>query len=124
MHFYKCEICSNIIELILDGNGRIDCCNQEMDKLTANTVDAAQEKHVPEVTVSGDKINIKIGSVIHPMIEEHHINFICLQTDKSFYRRALSVGEQPIANFNLSDNEKPIAAFEYCNLHGLWKKEL
>ena len=124
MHFYKCEICGNLLDLILDGRGRLDCCGQEMDELPANTVDASKEKHVPEVTVSGNKVQIAIGSVLHPMVEEHHINFICLETDKCAYRKALKIGEQPIANFTLTDGEKPVAAYEYCNLHGLWKKVL
>ena len=124
MQFYKCKICSNLLDLILDGKGTLVCCNQQMTKLTANTQDASIEKHVPYVTVSGDKVHIAIGSVLHPMLQEHHINFICLQTDKCVYRKTLKIWQEPTADFTLTNSEKPVAVYEYCNLHGLWKKDI
>ena len=101
----------------------IMCCGAPMDELKANTEDAALEKHVPAVTVDGNKISVVVGDVEHPMLEEHFIQWIYLETEKGGQRKALKPGDAPKAVFVVED-DKPVAVYEYCNLHGLWKKDL
>ena len=90
-------------------------------ELIANTVDAAQEKHVPVITINGDEVKVAVGSVEHPSLPAHYIEFIVLVTEDGFQMKWLKPGDKPEAVFKITD--KPIAAFEYCNLHGLWKAE-
>lgn len=120
--FYLCEKCKNILLKVVDGGVEPVCCGQEMTLLTANTVDAAYEKHVPVVEVREDYVDVMVGSVAHPMVEEHYIMFIYLATDKGGQVKVLKPGDEPKASFALKD-EKAIAAYEYCNLHGLWKAD-
>ena len=100
------------------------CCGETMKEIVPNTTDAAQEKHVPDVTVDGKTVTVKVGSVTHPMLEAHYIQFIILETSKGFHKIDLKPGEAPEAVFTLAEGETPIAAYENCNLHGLWKKEI
>lgn len=93
-------------------------------ELKANSTDAAVEKHVPVVTIDGNKVHVEVGSTLHPMLENHYITMITLVTDRKAIRRNLKPGEQPMADFNLVDGEKVEACYEYCNLHGLWVKDL
>ena len=95
-----------------------------MTELKGNTSDGATEKHVPVVSVDGDKVTVKVGSVDHPMLEEHFIQWIVLETTKGFQKKNLKPGEKPEATFALTDGEKAVAAYEYCNLHGLWKADI
>lgn len=120
--FFKCEVCGNIIGVIQASGAPISCCGKNMVELTPNTVDAAQEKHVPVVEVEGSLVKVKVGEVAHPMLEEHFIQWIYLETTSGGQRKALVPGATPEAVFALTENEKAIAAYEYCNLHGLWKK--
>lgn len=113
-----------IAMLILKGTEEIYCGGSQMQKLTANTTDAAQEKHVPEVKVEGKKISVQVGSVPHPMTAEHLICWIYLQTKKGGQYRHLSPTDKPEATFTVQDDDEPLAVYEYCNLHGLWKKDL
>ena len=89
-------------------------------ELVANTTDAAGEKHVPVITVVGDEVKIEVGAVEHPSLDAHYIEFILLETSHGIHTRWLKPGMKPEAKFRLADGEKPVAAFEYCNLHGLW----
>ena len=95
-----------------------------MELLKPNTVDAAQEKHVPVVTVNGDKVSVKVGSVEHPMTPEHFIGSILLETSRSLQVKYMKPTDKPEAEFVLAPGEKPVAAYEYCTLHGLWKAEI
>ena len=113
-----------IAMLILKGTEEIFCDGSKMQKLVANTTDAAQEKHVPEVKVEGKNISVQVGSVLHPMTEEHLICWIYLQTRKGGQYKILTPQDTPQANFIIADDDKPVAVYEYCNLHGLWKKDL
>jgi superoxide reductase len=115
---YKCELCGNIVELVHGGPGALVCCNEKMVLLNANTVDAAKEKHVPVIEIGADKISVKVGSVPHPMLEEHYIEWIELVADGKVYRQNLKPGEAPEAVFPVI--AKQVTAREYCNLHGLW----
>ena len=123
IRFYKCEHCGNIVGLIHNAGVPMMCCGQKMTELVPNTEEASVEKHLPVVTVDGDKVNVKIGSAPHPMGDEHHIVWVYLQTDKGGQRKCLEIGAEPEVNFALCD-EKPVAVFAYCNLHGLWKTDI
>ena len=94
-----------------------------MTKLEPGTVEASHEKHIPVVDVDGNTVTVTIGSVEHPMTEEHHIVWVYLQTDRGGQRKCLEIGKAPVVSFALSD-EKPIVAYAYCNIHGLWKTEI
>lgn len=118
--FYICEHCKNLIGMIHDAGVPMMCCGQKMTKLQPGTVEASHEKHIPEVKVDGNMVRVIVGSVEHPMTEEHHIAWVYLQTDKGGQRKCLQVGSAPVVNFALAD-EKPLFVYAYCNLHGLWK---
>lgn len=117
--FYICKHCGNIIGMIHSSGVPVVCCGENMTELVANTTEASTEKHLPVVTVDGSTVTVKVGSVAHPMTAEHSIQWIYLETDKGGHRICLKPGDEPQAVFCLKD-EKAIAAFEYCNLHGLW----
>ena len=121
--FYICEKCGNIVEIINDSGVNPHCCGQKMSVLEAGVVEASREKHIPEVELSEGRVKVSVGSIEHPMAEEHSILWIYLQTNKGGQRKNLKVGDHPVAVFAL-DDEKPVAVYAYCNLHGLWKKEI
>ena len=121
--FYLCERCGNLVGLIENGGGALVCCGQKMTKLEAGVVEASREKHIPVATVEGSKVKVVVGSVLHPMSEEHNIGWVYLETDKGGARKCLKPGDEPVVEFALGD-EKPVAVYAYCNLHGLWKTEL
>ena len=121
--FYICRHCGNIVNSIKNSGVPMVCCGEKMEELTANTVEASQEKHLPVVSILGDKVKVEVGSAAHPMLEEHSIQWIYLETTKGGQRKDLQPGESPEAEFTLT-NEKPVAVYEYCNLHGLWKTEI
>lgn len=122
--FYICSHCGNVAEKINDAGVPLFCCGEAMNELVPNTVDAAQEKHVPAVTVEGNTVHVQVGTVIHPMLEEHHIGFIWLETELGGQRRSLVAGDEPKATFVVAPGDKAVAVYEWCNLHGLWKAEL
>src|SRR5690554_5555818 len=95
--FYRCSICGNIVELIENGGGELVCCGQPMDLLEANTTDAATEKHVPVLSKEGNTLKVAVGSVDHPMVEEHYIQWICVVQDNRTQRADLKPGDAPKA---------------------------
>ena len=121
--FYICEKCGNLIGMINESGVPIMCCGQKMTKLEAGTVEASLEKHVPEVTLGDGYVKVDIGSIPHPMLEEHSIEWVYLRTDKGGQRKTLLPGDEPSVTFAVAD-DKPIEVYAYCNLHGLWKKEI
>ena len=121
MKFYVCEHCGNIIEYVKETGVPVMCCGQKMVELVPGTSDGAFEKHVPVVNVEGDTVTVKVGSVEHPMVEAHYIQWIILETNKGSHKVNLSYTDKPEAVFKLTDGEEVICAYEYCNLHGLWK---
>lgn len=123
IRFFVCEHCGNIVGMIHNAGVPMICCGAKMVELTPNTVEASAEKHLPVVSVEADKVFVKIGSVPHPMLPEHHIEWVYLQTDRGGQRKCLKVGSEPEVTFALFD-EKPVAVFAYCNLHGLWKTDI
>ena len=124
MLFYKCAKCGNFVTFLTEkGPCTPMCCGEAMAELTPNTTDGAIEKHVPVIAVDGGKVTVCVGSAEHPMLDAHYIQFIILETNKGYHKCDLKPGDAPKAEFILADGEKAIAAYEYCNLHGLWKAE-
>jgi len=121
--FFLCKHCGNLVGVIHDSGAPMTCCGDHMTLLKANTVEASHEKHIPVVTIDGNKVTVNIGSVDHPMTEEHYIQWVYLQTTKGGQRRYLNPSEAPNVTFYIGD-EEPLVVYEYCNIHGLWKKEL
>jgi len=109
------------MELVKDSGAPVTCCGQKMTELIPGTTDGAFEKHVPVVTVTGNQVIVAVGSVEHPMMEAHYIQWIAIETTKGVHRINLSPAEQPKATFFLAEDEEFLSAYEYCNLHGLWK---
>ena len=122
LKLYKCAHCGNIVEMVEDKGVTPVCCGEAMTLLDPNTTDAATEKHVPVVTVDGNQVTVSVGSVTHPMEEKHYIQWISLQTEQGNQRKALKPGQEPTVTFAMAPGDKFVAAYEYCNLHGLWKK--
>ena len=119
--FVRCKECGKIAVILQDSVCPTKCCGEAMVELVANTTDGATEKHVPVVTREGNKISVTVGSVEHPVLEAHYIQFIALECETGFRIAYLKPGDKPTADFYA---EEPVmAVYEYCNLHGLWKTE-
>ncbi len=123
IRFYVCEHCGNIIGVIHNAGVPMMCCGQKMTLLEPGTVEASHEKHIPVVEKNGDIVKVTIGSIAHPMLEEHHITWVYLQTNRGGQRKCLPIGGEPTVSFALCD-ETPVAVYAYCNLHGLWKTDI
>ena len=121
--FYICRICGNLVGMIHDSEVEIICCGEPMEELIPNTVEAAVEKHLPVISLDGDTVTVNVGSVEHPMIDAHYIPWVYLETKKGGQRKNLAPGDKPQAVFSVIDDEA-VAAYAYCNLHGLWKTTL
>ena len=121
--FYICKHCGNIIEIVKDAKVPMMCCGEKLHLLEPNTVEASGEKHLPAVSVEGNKVKVNVGTVQHPMAEEHFIEWVYVETEKGGMRKHLNPGEEPIVVFDLGE-DKPIAVYAYCNLHGLWMTEI
>lgn len=121
--FFRCKHCGNFVELIHNTGVPIICCGEPMEELLANTVEASTEKHIPEVSVKERLVHAKVGSVAHPMTEEHHIEFIYLKTKNGAQRRCLEVGTEASVMFAVLE-DTPTEVYAYCNLHGLWKVDV
>ena len=122
--FYVCKHCGNIINYIKDSGVKVVCCGEKMQELVPGTVDASREKHIPEIKVEGQKVTVTVGSVEHPMVAAHYIEWILLETKEGLQKKELKPEQAPVAEFYISETDEVVAAYEYCNLHGLWKKEL
>ena len=122
--FLLCRRCGNLIEMINDSGVTPICCGTDMDVLTANTTEAATEKHIPVIEINGNIAKVIVGEVLHPMEEAHYIEWIYLETNKGIKRVNLKPGDEPVVSFTLAEDETVSSAYAYCNLHGLWLKEL
>ncbi len=124
LKFYKCNTCGNIIIKLHDSQMPTECCGKIMEELQPESTDGDKEKHVPKCLVKNNTVCIEVGKIKHPMTKEHHIEFIILETNKGFYVRKFELKECteciPKACFNLSDGEFSLAAYEYCNIHGIY----
>jgi len=121
--FYSCSHCGNIAVLVVDKGAPLVCCGEKMSELIANTADASIEKHVPDVTSSGNMITVQVGSAPHPTEEAHHITFVYVATENGGQRKRIKIGAEPKCSFSFTD-DKPVAVYAHCNLHGLWKTEV
>lgn len=121
LKFYRCEHCGNIIAMIKDAGVPVICCGQKMTEIIPGTTDAAVEKHIPVYQVEGNLVKVRVGSAEHPMLPEHYIEWVCLQTKQGSQRKLLHPGEKPEACFALCEGDEVEAVYAYCNLHSLWK---
>ena len=121
--FYVSSRCGNLVGMINESGVPMMCCGQKMDELVPNTVEASGEKHIPAVTLGDGVVEVNVGSVDHPMAPEHFIEWVYVQTEKGGQRKALKPGDAPHVTFALGD-DKAVAVYAYCNLHGLWKVDL
>lgn len=121
--FFICNHCGNLIHLIENAGVPIGCCGEPMHRLHPNTAEAAQEKHLPVSQVEGNVLQVSVGSTHHPMSQEHAIRWVYLQTQRGGQLKYLQPDEAPQVHFTL-DQDKSIALYAYCNLHGLWKAEV
>lgn len=119
--FYRCEKCGNIIAVVKASGVPVMCCGQKMTEIVPGTTDAAVEKHVPVFEVKDNLVTVTVGSVAHPMLPEHFIEWISIQTKQGNQRKALQPGEAPVACFALCPGDEVEAVYAYCNLHSLWK---
>ncbi|MBR6802084.1 MAG: desulfoferrodoxin [Eubacteriaceae bacterium] len=121
--FFICENCGNIYAEVKGGGAKVMCCGQKMTQIEPNSSGASVEKHMPVYEVKDNIVTVTVGEVIHPMSEEHLIQWISIQTNKGNQRKVLSADGEPKAQFVLLEGEEIEAVYEYCNLHGLWKAE-
>ena len=124
MKLYICRHCGNIVTKLTSSKVPLHCCGQPMELLEAGVTDAATEKHVPVVSVEGNLVKVAVGAVAHPMVEEHFIQWVAVETERDALVHWFHPGEAPEAVFALAEGQQVKAVYEYCNLHGLWKKEL
>lgn len=122
LQVYKCEMCGNIVEVVHGGEGELVCCGEAMKLQEEKTADKSTEKHVPVVEKTSDGYKVTVGTTLHPMEQEHYIEWIELIADGKAYRQFLSPGDDPVAEFCVGGASK-VSAREYCNKHGLWKGE-
>ena len=121
LKFYRCAHCGQIIAKVKDKGVPVICCGEKMQEIIPGTTDAAQEKHVPVYSVENNIVTVKVGEVEHPMIEEHYIEWIAIQTKLGNQRKMLNPADEPCAQFALLEDDEIEAVFAYCNLHSLWK---
>ena len=121
MQFFRCKHCGKIIAIVKGCKCPTMCCGEPMEDLVANTEEAAHEKHIPVVKVEGNMVRVEVGSVLHPMLEAHFIEWIALKTKNGNQRKVLKPGDAPVAEFALIPGDEVVECYAYCNLHGLWK---
>lgn len=119
--FFICEHCGNIVAMVKDTGVPVMCCGQKMTEIIPGTADAAVEKHVPVYQVEGNVVKVQVGAVDHPMLPEHFIEWVSIQTRQGNQRKALKPGGEPKVCFALCEGDEVEAVYAYCNLHGLWK---
>ena len=120
LEIYKCDVCGNIVEVLHQGIGKLVCCGKEMNLLEEKREEEGKEKHLPVIEKSETEVKVKVGSVEHPMDENHYIEWIEIIADGKVYRKFLKPGDEPEAEFEIVAEN--IEARAYCNIHGLWKK--
>ena len=119
--FYRCNHCGNIVAFVKESGVPVVCCGEKMTEIIPGTVDASREKHVPVYSVEGNIVRVNIGAAEHPMLPEHFIEWVSIQTKQGNQRKELHPGEKPEVCFALCDGDEVEAVYAYCNLHGLWK---
>ena len=121
MVFYRCPICGQIVAIVKKTGVPLVCCGKPMQEIVPGTTDASVEKHVPVYEVKNGKVSVKVGSVAHPMTEEHYIEWVSLKTKFGNQRKALKPGDAPEVSFLIEKDDEVEAVYAYCNLHSLWK---
>ena len=124
MKFFVCNRCGNLVGSIHNSGVPMICCGEKMAELVPNTKEASVEKHLPVASISDGKLEVQVGSTLHPMEEEHYIKFVYVETKSGGMRKSLTIGQEPKVSFVFSADDKPIAVYAYCNLHGMWKTEI
>ena len=119
--FLKCEHCGNIVAVVKETGAPVMCCGEKMKEIIPGVIEASKEKHIPVYKVEGNKVIVTIGEIEHPMIEEHYIEWISIQTKFGNQRKALEPNMKPEVCFSICEGDKVEAVYAYCNLHGLWK---
>lgn len=119
--FYICKHCGNIIAMVNDAGVPVMCCGEKMSEIVPGTTEAATEKHIPVYELDGNLVKVKVGSVEHPMLPEHYIEWVSLQTKQGNQRKSLKPGDKPEVCFAICDSDEVEAVYAYCNLHSLWK---
>lgn len=119
--FYRCTTCGNIVARVHNSGIPVMCCGKPMEEIIPSTTDAAAEKHIPVYTIENNKVIVKIGSVEHPMTEDHYIEWVSIQTKFGNQRKALKPNTPPTVCFALCENDEVEVVYAYCNLHSLWK---
>jgi len=120
LNFYYCEDCDNMVILLKNSGTPVICCGQKMIRLKPGTVDASTEKHVPVYQIEQNQVHVTVGAALHPMEEDHFIEWIALQTKQGSQCTALQPGQLPQATFSINETDQVEAVYAYCNLHGLW----
>ena len=121
---FICSVCGNIIGMIENKGPKVVCCGKPMNELVANTTEASVEKHIPVVDINDNKVKVQVGSALHPMTQEHHISWVYLETTQGGQRKCLEIDSEPTVEFAITEGDKVLEVYAYCNLHGLWKVEL
>ena len=123
MKFYKCKHCGQMVAIVKETGAPLVCCGEPMEEIVAGTTDAAVEKHVPVYEVKDNKVTVTVGSVEHPMLDVHYIEWVSLKTKQGNQRKALKPGDAPKVEFAICEGDEVEAVYAYCNLHSLWKAE-
>lgn len=123
MKIFKCNICGNIVELIEEGGGELVCCGEPMELMTEKVTEEGNEKHLPVAEIKDNVVTVKVGSVEHPMIDAHYIQWITVKYNNKKQTKRLFPNELPVAKFIIDEDFDKIEIYEYCNIHGLWKSE-
>ena len=119
--YFVCKKCGHMAVEVKSARCPLVCCGEPMTELIPGTTDAATEKHVPVYEVNGSTVTVRVGDVAHPMLENHYITFVSLETKEGHQFKALKPGDEPKATFALTEGDEVVQVYEYCNLHGLWK---
>ena len=119
--FFICKHCGNIIAMIRDNGVPIQCCGEDMQEIIPGTTEASGEKHIPVYKTEGNTVTVSVGSVEHPMVPEHYIEWVCMETNDGFQYKKLKPNTPPKAEFSLSEGERVKAVYAFCNQHSLWK---
>ncbi len=123
MKFYRCKHCGNIIAYVKNSGVKVVCCGEPMEEIVANSVDAAQEKHVPVLTVKNNVAHVTVSTVEHPMTLEHYIEWVAIETKFGNQRKQLLPNTRPEVSFALLEGDEVLNVYAYCNLHGLWRNK-
>ena len=121
--YLRCAHCGNIVACVYESGVPVMCCGERMGEVVPGVTDASVEKHVPVIEINGNIVEVRVGSIEHPMSAEHYIEWISISTKEGNQRKQLLPTDKPVARFSLVDGDEVLCAYAYCNLHSLWKSE-